>query len=177
MFQLWSVEQYRRLCHQEKWTLTEKVRAFARKTTRRLNQTQISEDGFNRQRREETLGRTKMVSNERSYAALVRNELISKVHRMQEIPWQAEPTPRSARLPPDAFTAKLKDCSLHDLNDIVSHTAGTAWYSPSAPLQVQPTADLDVSAALMAEDAWDKADKLWLSCLMQGHSIAIRKKS
>ena len=50
VFSLLAVEQFRLCAEQEKWCLTPKLVNFAKAATSRLTQTQISEDGFNRER-------------------------------------------------------------------------------------------------------------------------------
>lgn len=67
IFHLPAVQQFVELCRSQQWVATEKLQLFARNANLRLVQTQVSEDGFNRQRTEEDRGRTKRVSDERSW--------------------------------------------------------------------------------------------------------------
>ena len=176
-FDLVCVQQFVVLAQQESWALTPRLRDFARKSSSRLVQTQVSEDGFNRARTEEDKGRTKKMSDERAWGCLIEAEVLSNVHRFTDIPWKRQQVPPATRLSASIYHSKLRECSLPEAESLAGYAQQTKWFSPSPANMPQPTCDLDIAAALNKGDSWSQAENLWQSCLFAGDALAVRHVS
>lgn len=177
VFNLVSVQQYVQLCKVEKWECTARVRSFAARASARLVQTQVSEDGFNRQRRQETLGRTKRVSDERAWCALIKTEVLHTTHHFKAIPWRLQHPPRGAPLPRRLWQHKLKDISDKRFLSLVAKGRAASWYSPGPQNLCQAIVDLDIARHCERHHLWGMVDNAWLSCLVGGDPLLVRHSS
>lgn len=110
---------------------------------RRIFQSQLAEDGFNREKGEARHKQNNRTGREvLAYNALVTSDLLGQVHGFDPVaPDGGQVHVRSPQLPKSATRPTGNNLSM-DLPDLVSYSSSTSWYSTSASRLCTPHADL-----------------------------------
>lgn len=100
IFNMTTVVQLVKVCEGEGWAVTDRLRQFVSRSARRITVTQLVEDGFNRERKEETRGINSVVSANRLYSGVLKTQVLGKVHRYDEIKVQKQRRARNMTITP-----------------------------------------------------------------------------
>lgn len=174
-FGLCFVQQVIELLAENKWAMSDKLAGVLRGAFSGLGQTKIVEDGFQKERHAESKNSNRRMALARSWMAPVNAEVLCGIHRFQEIDYDAEQVlPGTPSLDTRGlYYGRLKSASIQ-FPGLVSSQA-PKWYSPAPQMFAGHTADLSLYEHCADEKAHHLGHQSWLSVLLQGGNICIRR--
>ena len=139
----------------------------------RIIATQLIEDGNKRQRRreEQLIGKRSRESME--YIMLIRKKVLSQVHKFDEVRPHPHKLGRSLTLPKGAYNPFGHECSVN-IKPVMSLKPSPDWYSPKPENHCVAYCDLAFSNIVVARGLFDKADNVFLGCLLRDGHLLIR---
>lgn len=156
--------------------VTDQMASFLERRHSRLMSTQMTEDLFNRQKRQKYKHLTRKLKVARAWGVTLEKEVAHKVHHYDKAP-PAPPTATSDRLPDDVFAGPLRCEFSERIGEISSFKADTAWHSPPAERMGARFADSFVLALARQRQCWESLDMRWLGCLADAsHRLLLRQK-
>ena len=173
-----TVQQLVAIAQREAWVFTDKFRASVDRRCRRVLQTQIAEDGFNREKAQARSVATRIGREHLAFKALIESDVLGDVHHHDVIAPQGGLVPeRGLKMPKQASRPLVRDMSV-DCDGMVSYQAKTTWHSAPAEGLMRPYADLATIAEAVRCDTWPMLRSLWFGALMSlNHHIVVRRKS
>lgn len=158
------------------WRLTEGLIDCATKPFQGIGASKLSEDAFQRQRRAEGASSSSRMSSLRLWMTMVDRQVLSNVHRFQEVAHQHEKVHRGvAHMEPSKFHKPVADgCGAYA--KFKGAVAKTPWYSPQPLHFFGNLGDCSLADECRRTGNWAQASKSWLSLLLNGEGVWIRKR-
>jgi len=169
------MEQLIAICEAEEWKATEPLIAWAAEKEKALRSSQLIEDGFQRERRQETRGSNQQVSCDRTWSILLEKKILEEVHGYNPI----EPVGEVAKgetLLGSTYRPQARQVST-ELRGIMGTSPTPSWVTFSPANSGVVFADLQLMEWCRQADAWKKGAHSGWSILMQGNTLLRRRCS
>ena len=157
------------------------MRDWARRKYKSLIQTQIAEDGFQRERRKETTSAAKVLNETTAWYTLIKKNVLGKVHRFKQ--FQMQPMRRGVRKTIDKKQLHRASASKpwDKLSDIQNEASSNAtWWTCNSSNWNKPFAHLELQRYCLADPQWpariDRIALSWLSCMFNRASLLVRPR-
>ena len=175
VFRTKSVMQVVLLLDATQWQVSPELEQLLRRRGKRLQATQLIEDGFKRQRKSEKEQSNRVGAARRAFSVLVEKHLLSIEHQFDELEVsQLLVHTSECVLPEEAFRPQPGEVSL-PLSQIISCKQKAWWYSPSSSDEAQVHADLCMLEHVQRRDQWDLLQDRWLTSLLRCGGMLIRE--
>lgn len=159
----------------EQWELTQSLVEVAVKPFQGICASKLSEDAFQRQRRAESKSTAEKVSDLRLWTTLIERRVLSQVHGFDEVAYEAEALRRGmGSTEPANFHIPTKQ-GCEQFSDLKSYQSKAEWYSPQPLHYFGNLGDLSMARGCQESGEWTQASKSWLSLLLNGEGICLRK--
>ena len=180
VFETRSAQQVVKIMEAEDWKDTNATQEWAHRKYSSMIQTQIIEDGFQRERKKENTSAAKSFNEHTAWHTLIKKKVLAKVHKFKNFPLPFlrrgvkkkvkqtlyRPSPRNA------------SCALRDIQ--TGSTQGAAWWTCTSSSWNAPFAHLVMQEYCVKDPAWPKriqqVSVSWLCCVFQSPLMLIRKK-
>ena len=113
-------------------------------------------------------GWKKLASNKRKFECLIDSSVLSELHSYRPVDWESQVVPRGRvkQLTEAMFVTKVAKIPAF-LNNIVSESQATPWYSPRPLHMMQQTLDIIAATRYATLGFPEKARNFWLACLFR----------
>ena len=157
------------------WKTTPQVMAWAEKRWQGAFQTQICEDGFNREKKEARSQQNNKVGRELlAYQALIQSDVVH-LHKYQEVEQRTEYIARGEQFQKSWTTPTIADMSI-STKGMVGYNATPKWQSTSRSNMHQGHADLHFMVQIAEEDDFQSVRYAWLGGLFNLHHMMVVRK-
>ena len=156
------------------------MQEWASRKYKSLIQTQIAEDGFQRERRKETTSAAKSFNERTAWHTLIQKNVLGKVHRFKKL--RLQPFVRGIKKKikeKEVFKPGLKtaSCNLRKVMGDKSYNA--TWWVCTSSSWNKPFAHLIMQTYCLRDTAWpDRIGRVslcWLCCLFNRASLLVRE--
>ena len=174
LFQEVRCQQLIRIAQVCGWTVNDEVKAWLKKRWSRILQSQLAEDGFNREKRAASKQLTRTGREHLAFKTLIDSDAMSTSHHFDAPEPLEAAVPRSGKLGYDIFRSTWENFSV-DTTGLVTYSQKTKWWSPGASRLSVPYMDLILLQDTQEGNKWLDVGDLWWSCFMQmKHDMLVR---
>lgn len=165
---------------EDEWHATDALKGIIKNKFCVVFGTKLVEDCFHEGRSLERMGsnRNGRVRPARLWHRLLVKQVHSKRHNYQDLPWRRGSFKRGviAKNLKACFKPRLRSMS-PTMRQIRSHSTSTSWFSPAPLFACIQDLDLCLMKHCKAEAAWQQVKHNWLSCLVRGLQLVIRRRA
>ena len=179
IFQQLLVKQLIAIARKEDWVVTPKMVAWANARFRKILQSQLAEDSFNRMKLSSRQHMNRTARECLHYKSLAESLVMGTVHKFNPVPWGGGEFAHDSTLcSAETFKPPLSALSIHPAG-LVSTDQKPSWYSPGAPRLMVGHADLWLRRQAVAElDGLTRIHQAWMGVFMQiSHNLIVRTKA
>jgi hypothetical protein len=180
VFETRSVQQVVQIMQAEGWKDTEAVQEWARRKYSSLIQTQIIEDGFQRERMKEHTTATKSFNEATAWHTLIKKKVLAKVHKFKSFPLQPFKRGVKKELKQKLYhpSPRNTSCNLKDIT--TGKTAEASWWTCTSSTWNAPFAHLVLQEYCLSDLAWPtrihQVSVCWLCCVFQSPLLLVRRR-
>lgn len=176
-FNLVPCQQLIAIARQSNWELTDEFAEWLKTRFARISQTQLVEDGFNREKRGAKRSQNRNRREHLAFKSLIDSDLIGEVHRFKKPAENDAMVPRGAKLDERCFRPD-SSCFSVQPQGLVTYQQKPNFYSPSVARLPVSNLDLDMLSEAVPLDMLHHLDSLWLGSFMRPeHDMIVRLRA
>ena len=168
-------------CHKaEDWKDNPRTQQWAKRKYETLLQTQIAEDGFQRERRKETTSCAKVFNETTAWYTLIKRNVLGKVHRFKNI--RLQPFRRGVKKLIDKKQRHRPHSTKpwKQLRKVVTEASTAAtWWTCTSSSWNRPFAHLVLQRYCLTDTQWpqrvERVSLCWLCCIFNRANLLVRE--
>lgn len=177
LFEIVPNQQLLQICILSGWVVTDRFRHWLEQRFAKLTQSQLAEDGFNREKRAARKQLNRTGREVLAYSSLVESRVMHEAHDYAEFDADHAALPRGATLDQTLFRPTF-GCFSFDPKGLVSYSQKTPWYSPGAAKLPIAHLDLLVLREARERNRWHALGGLWCQAFFEAdHNFLVRSAS
>ena len=180
VFETRAVQQVVGIMKVEHWKDSKRAQEWAKRKYSSLIQTQIIEDGFQRERLKETRSAAKTFNEATAWHTLIKKKVLAKVHKFKTFPMAAARRGVQKKVKQRLYhpSASKTSCDLKAIT--LGKTTQASWWTCNSSTWNRSFAHLVLQDYCVSDPLWPvrvkSTSKCWLCCLCQTPNMLIRLK-
>ncbi|CAK0850718.1 unnamed protein product [Prorocentrum cordatum] len=169
-------KQLSNVCEEAGFEPTPRLLDWAKRKQYRIVGSRVCEDAGNRARRAQEKAKTNEFSASKVWETLIRKEVLSKVHKFQDLCTRGQRTPRNPKLPKKMYKPAPRSANKRiKLSQIISFSSTPPWNSPGVANSNQCVADAYLTEWAIANDKQGDMRYCWM-CAIAGKGLLLLRQ-